>query len=54
MDSPGVDEYVVVLSESVALGMGETAAKHGMTAIDDITIVDYARHPLGETTERLQ
>ena len=54
MDLPEMDAYVIVLSESVDLGMAETAAEHGLTAIDDIAIVDYARHPLVETTERLQ
>jgi len=49
-----MDAYVIVLSESVDLGMAETAAKHGLTKIADIEIVDYARHPLVETTERLQ
>jgi IMP dehydrogenase len=54
MDIPEMDAYVIVLSESVDLGMAETAATHGLTAIEDIAIVDYARHPLVETTERLQ
>ena len=54
MDIPEMDAYVIVLSESVDLGMAETAADHGLTAIEDITIVDYACHPLVETTERLQ
>ncbi|MFW5978351.1 MAG: CBS domain-containing protein [Halohasta sp.] len=54
MDIPEMDAYVIVLSESVDLGMAETAAKHGLTSIKDIAIVDYARHPLVETTERLQ
>jgi IMP dehydrogenase len=54
MDIPEMDAYVIVLSESVDLGMAETAAKQNLTKIEDITIVDYARHPLVETTERLQ
>jgi len=49
-----MDAYVIVLSESVDLGMAETAAKQKLTKIGDISIVDYARHPLVETTERLQ
>ncbi|MFW5973864.1 MAG: CBS domain-containing protein [Natrialbaceae archaeon] len=56
-DSLGIDEmdaYVIVLGESVDLGIAETAAEHGLTGIEDISIVDYARHPLVETTERLQ
>jgi len=54
LDIPEMDAYVIVLSESVDLGMAETAAKYGLTEIDDIEIVDYARHPLVETTEQLQ
>jgi len=56
-DSMGLaemDAYVIVLGESVDLGMAETAADAGLTEIDDIAIVDYACHPLVETTERLQ
>ncbi|MFD1642249.1 CBS domain-containing protein [Halohasta litorea] len=54
LDIPEMDAYVIVLSESVELGIAETAAKHDLTRIEDIEIVDYARHPLVETTERLQ
>jgi IMP dehydrogenase len=54
LDIPEMDAYVIVLSESVDLGIAETAAKHELTKIEDIAIVDYARHPLVETTERLQ
>ncbi len=56
-DSMGIetmDAYVIVLSDSVDLGMAETAANHGLARIEDIEIVDYARHPLVETTEQLQ
>jgi len=56
-DSMGIetmDAYVIVLSDSVDLGMAETAANHGLVRIEDIEIVDYARHPLVETTEQLQ
>jgi len=56
-DSMGIDEmdaYVISLSESVELGMAATAAEHGLQRIDDIEIVDYGRHPLVETTEKLQ
>jgi IMP dehydrogenase len=34
--------------------MQRTAEKEGLGSIDDISVVDYARHPLIETTERLQ
>ena len=53
----GVDEmdaYVIVLGRAVNLGMARTAEKEDLEAIDDIDVVDYARHPLVETIERLQ
>jgi IMP dehydrogenase len=34
--------------------MQRTAEKEGLSSIADIEVVDYARHPLIETTERLQ
>ncbi|WP_418282640.1 CBS domain-containing protein [Halorubrum sp. DTA98] len=49
-----MDAYVVVPSRPVELGMAKTAEKEGLSAITDIEIVDYARHPLVETTKRLQ
>jgi len=55
--SLGVDEmdaYVIVISERVDLGMAETAEKEDLNAIGDIEEVDYAHHPLVETTKRLQ
>ena len=54
MDRTEMDAYVIVLEESVDLGMANTAAKSGLTEIGDIDIVDYACHPLVETTEQLQ
>tara|TARA_A100001037_G_scaffold177989_1_gene159629 strand:- start:5272 stop:6021 length:750 start_codon:yes stop_codon:yes gene_type:complete len=47
-----MDAYVLILDKSVELGMAKTAAKEGLNTIQDITIVDYARHPLVETTRR--
>jgi IMP dehydrogenase len=34
--------------------MAKTAAKEELETIDDIEAVDYAHHPLVETTHRLQ
>jgi len=56
-DRLGIEEmeaYVIVTSHEIDLGMAKTAAKGGLETITDIDIVDYARHPLVETTERLQ
>lgn len=49
-----MDAYVIVVDEPVELGMQRTAEKEGLRTIDDIRVVDYARHPLVESTERLQ
>jgi len=49
-----MDAYVIHLDERVELGMAETAKKSDLETIDDIQEVDYAHHPLVETTERLQ
>jgi len=49
-----MDAYVIVIDERVDLGMAKTAEKENLSSIDDIEEVDYAHHPLVETTERLQ
>jgi IMP dehydrogenase len=54
LDIDEMDAYVIVLDEPVELGMAETARKENLSSIEDIKEVDYAHHPLVETTERLQ
>jgi IMP dehydrogenase len=49
-----MDAYVIVLDRPVELGMAETARKADLHSIDDIQEVDYAHHPLVETTKRFQ
>ncbi len=49
-----MDAYIIVIDDPVELGMQRTAEKEGLKSISDIDIVDYARHPLVETTRRLQ
>jgi predicted transcriptional regulator len=49
-----MDAYVIVIDEPVELGMAETAEKEDLETVADIDAVDYAHHPLVETTERLQ
>lgn len=49
-----MDAYVILIDEEIELGMERTARKEGLTSIGDIAVVDYARHPLIETTKRLQ
>ena len=53
----GIEEMeanVIILDRSVELGMARTAAEAGLEGVEDIEVVDYARHPLVETTERFQ
>lgn len=54
LDIHEMDAYVVVIDEKLDLGMQRTADKDGLATLDDIEVVDYARHPLVETTKRLQ
>ncbi|ESS07155.1 MAG: Mg/Co/Ni transporter MgtE (contains CBS domain) [uncultured archaeon A07HB70] len=49
-----MDAYVVVLPRDVDLGIARTAEREGLTGLDDVDVVDYAHHPLVETTKRLQ
>ncbi|MFB6168036.1 MAG: CBS pair associated ParBc domain-containing protein [Haloferacaceae archaeon] len=54
LDIAEMDAYVVLLPHSVDLGIARTAEREGLETIDDIEVVDYAHHPLVETTRRLQ
>jgi CBS domain-containing protein len=49
-----MDAYVIVIDDPVELGMAETAQKENLSSVADIEAVDYAHHPLIETTKRLQ
>lgn len=49
-----MDAYVIVIDHTLELGMQETADADGLEQLDDVEVVDYARHPLVETVERLQ
>ncbi|PSP55151.1 hypothetical protein BRC82_06465 [Halobacteriales archaeon QS_1_67_19] len=49
-----MDAYVIHVDADVELGMEKTAEKEGLETLDDVNVVDYARHPLVETTKRLQ
>ena len=54
LDIEEMDAYVIVVDADVELGMARTAAKEGLESLEDVRVVDYARHPLVETTKRLQ
>jgi len=49
-----MDAVVIALDADVELGLARTAREAGLTSVADIEVVDYARHPLVETTERFQ
>jgi len=49
-----MDAYVIVIDREIELGMADTAKKEELEQINDIEVVDYARHPLVKTTKRLQ
>jgi IMP dehydrogenase len=49
-----MDAYVIALGQRVELGMAETAREADLESMGDIEEVDYAHHPLVETTKRLQ
>ena len=49
-----MEANVIVLDEPVSLGMARTAADADLDDIHDIEVVDYARHPLVQRTQRLQ
>ncbi|WP_135820052.1 CBS domain-containing protein [Halostella litorea] len=54
LDLGEMDAYVIVVDDDVTLGMERTADEEGLESLSDVEVVDYARHPLVETTERLQ
>ncbi|MFB6361029.1 MAG: CBS pair associated ParBc domain-containing protein [Halobacteriales archaeon] len=54
LDIAEMEAYIILVPTDVTLGMERTAEKEDLESIDDITVVDYARHPLVETTQRLQ
>jgi IMP dehydrogenase len=54
LDIEEMDAYVIVLDQPVELGMAETAAESDLEQIPDIDVVDFAAHPLVQTTKRLQ
>ncbi|MBZ6496182.1 CBS domain-containing protein [Natrinema longum] len=54
LDIDEMDAYVIVIDQEIELGMARTAEKEELERIDDIDVVDYARHPLVQTTKRLQ
>ncbi|MDI9632701.1 MAG: CBS domain-containing protein [Methanolinea sp.] len=48
-----LDAYVIEINEDIELGMERTARAMNLRSLDDIQILDYARHPLVAITHRL-
>jgi predicted transcriptional regulator len=48
-----LDAYVIEVHENIELGMERTARAMNLKNIDDIKVLDYARHPLVAITHRL-
>jgi len=48
-----LDAYVIEIDDDIELGMERTAKAMNLNTIDDIVVLDYARHPLVAITHRL-
>jgi CBS domain-containing protein len=48
-----LDAYIIQIKEDIELGMERTAHAMNLKTLDDIQILDYARHPLVAITHRL-
>lgn len=54
LDIESMDAYVIVTGEQIDLGIGQLAAAESLDSLDDIEVLDYARHPLVKRTHRLR
>jgi IMP dehydrogenase len=48
-----IDAYILEIPKDIPLGMEKSAKNAGLKTLDDIQVLDYAKHPLIEITERL-
>jgi IMP dehydrogenase len=48
-----LDAYIIRIRENIELGMERTAQAMNLRTLDDVQILDYARHPLVAITHRL-
>ena len=53
MGITALDAYLIEIDDDIELGMERTARAMNLKTIDDITVLDYARHPLVAITHRL-
>ncbi len=51
LDIEKMDAYVIVVDDDIdELGLEKTAKQSGLSTLEDVDVVDYARHPLIEAT----
>lgn len=48
-----LDAYIIEINENIELGLEKTARAMNLKSLDDIEVLDYARHPLVAVTHRL-
>lgn len=48
-----LDAYIIDISQDIELGMERTATAMNLRNLDDIQVLDYARHPLVALTHRM-
>ena len=48
-----LDAYIIEVKEDIELGMERTAHAMNLKTLDDVQILDYARHPLVAITHRI-
>ncbi len=48
-----LDAYIIEIKEDIELGMERTAYAMNLKSLDDVQVLDYARHPLVAITHRL-
>jgi CBS domain-containing protein len=48
-----LDAYIIEIKEDIELGMERTARAMNLKTLDDIQVLDYARHPLVAITQRI-
>ncbi len=53
MGITALDAYIIDITQDVELGMERTARAMNLRTLDDIQVLDYARHPLVALTHRM-
>jgi predicted transcriptional regulator len=48
-----IDAYIIEIKEDIELGMERTALAMNLKSLEDVQVLDYARHPLVAITHRL-